>query len=136
MLEQVLRYLKNWFAVSAHNGIFIIENGVLELPFLKEGQYFRVIGSVFNDGVHQYPASLIDETFTGSVWALSIPKAVVDLVSDIEAWNTKYTDRVNSPYQSESFGGYSYTLKSGNGADGGASWQIVFGNRLNAWRKL
>ena len=136
MLERVLRYLKNWFVVSIHNDEFIVENGTIPLSFLKEGQYFRIVGSVFNEGVYQYPAELKDETGTGSVWALSIPKAILDIVSDIEEWNVKNADRVNSPYQSESFGGYSYTLKSGNGSGGGATWESAFASRLNAWRKI
>ena len=136
MLEQVLRYLKNWFVVSIHSGEFAIEGNHLDFPYLREGQYFRIVGSVFNDGVYQYPATLKDETFNGSVWALAIPKEVLDIVSDIEEWNAKNADRVNSPYQSESFGGYSYTLKSENGSGGGATWQRAFASRLNAWRKL
>ena len=137
MLERVLRYLKNWFVVSIHNEEFIVENGTIPLSFLEEGQYFRIIGSVFNDGVYQYPAAeLADEAFSGSIWALAIPKAVLDTVADIEAWNTKNAERVNSPYQSESFGGYSYTLKSGNGSGGGATWESAFASRLNAWRKI
>lgn len=136
MLEQVLRYIRNWFPASFHNGTFFVENGAIDLPFMQNGQYFRIVGSVFNDGVYQYPATLKDETFNGSVWALAIPKAVLDIVSDIEEWNAKNADRVNSPYQSESFGGYSYTLKSENGAGGGATWQSAFASRLNAWRKL
>ena len=136
MLEQVLRYLRNWFVVSVHSGSFVVENGSIDLPFLKDGQYFKIEGSVFNDGVYQYPAELRDETFTGSVWALAIPKAVLDIASDIEEWNTKNAERVNSPYQSESFGGYSYTLKSGDGSGGGATWQSAFASRLNAWRKI
>lgn len=136
MLEQVLRYIRNWFPASFHNGTFVIENGTIDLPFMQNGQYFRIVGSVFNDGVYQYPAELQDETFNGSVWALAIPKAVLDIVSDIEEWNVKNADRVNSPYQSESFGGYSYTLKAGNGSGGGATWQSTFASRLNAWRKI
>lgn len=136
MLEQVLRYIRNWFPAYFHNGTFVVENGAIDLPFMQNGQYFRVVGSVFNDGVYQYPAELKDETFNGSVWALAIPKAVLDIASDIEEWNAKNADRVNSPYQSESFGGYSYTLKSENGSGGGATWQSAFASRLNAWRKL
>lgn len=136
MLEQVLRHLRNWFCVCIHNSEFVVENGAINLPFIQNGQYFRIVGSVFNDGVYQYPAELKDETFNGSVWALAIPKAVLDIVSDIEEWNAKNADRVNSPYQSESFGGYSYTLKSGNGSGDGATWQSAFASRLNAWRKI
>ena len=77
MLETVLMYLNNWFVVGRYDDTYIIEDGGITLPFLANGQYFRIVGSLFNDGVYQYPADLTDETFTGSVWALSLPKALL-----------------------------------------------------------
>ena len=53
---------------------------------------------------------LDDEEFTGAVWALGIPKAVIQLADDIDAWRAKYesvNSQAMSPFQSESFGGYS-----------------------------
>lgn len=138
MLEQVLRHLNNWFLVEIHEGTFTVENGSITLPFLLTNQYFRIVGSVFNDGLHQYPvADLTDETFPGSVWALAVPKAVTDLSVEIEAWQEKNGEAVASPYQSESFGGYSYTKRSA-GSDSGTlnGWQDAFRGRLNDWRKL
>lgn len=139
MLEQVLMHLKNWFLVPGgiHEGTYTIEDGGITLPFLANGQYFRICGSVFNDGLHQYPASdLKAETFEGTVWALAVPQAVIELAEEIEAWQTKNGDASVSLYQAESFGGYSYT-KATDGATGGAvTWQTSFRSRLNAWRKL
>ena len=138
MLEQVLRHLNNWFLVEIHEGTFTVENGSITLPFLLTNQYFRIAGSVFNDGLHQYPAvDLTGETFTGSVWALAVPKAVIDLSVEIETWQEKNGEAVASPYQSESFGGYSYTKRSA-GSDSGTlnGWQDAFRGRLNDWRKL
>ena len=138
MLEQVLRHLNNWFLVEIHEGTFTVENGSITLPFLLTNQYFRIVGSVFNDGLHQYPAGdLMDETFTGSVWALAVPKAVIDLSVEIEAWQEKNGEAVASPYQSESFGGYSYTKRSAGSESGTLNgWQDAFRGRLNDWRKL
>lgn len=138
MLEQVLRHLNNWFLGDIHEGTFTVENGSIALPFLQTNQYFRICGSVFNDGLHLYPAvDLTDETFTGTVWALAVPKAVVALAEDIAAWEEKNGEAVASPYQSESFGGYSYTKRS-VGSDGSAlnGWQGAFKGRLNDWRKF
>lgn len=138
MLEQVLRHLNNWFLVEIHEGTFTVENGSIALPFLQTNQYFRICGSVFNDGLHLYPAvDLTDETFTGTVWVLAVPKAVVALAEDIAAWEEKNGESVASPYQSESFGGYSYTKRSA-GSDSGTlnGWQDAFKSRLNDWRKL
>ncbi len=138
MLEQVLRHLNNWFLVEIHEGTFTVEKGSITLPFLLNNQYFRIVGSVFNDGLYKYPATdLTDETFTGTVWVLAVPKAVVVLAEDISTWQEKNGEAVASPYQSESFGGYSYT-KGNAGSDSGTlnGWQGAFKAQLNDWRKL
>lgn len=136
MLETVLQNLNNWFLVpdGVHAGEFTVQGGQLTLPFLQTGQYFRVVGSVFNDGLHQYPlADLTDETFTGSVWALAVPKAVIELAEEIDAWQTKNGDP--GPFTSESFGGYSYS-KATNASGMAVGWQDVFKSRLNDWRRI
>lgn len=139
MLEQVLMHLNNWFLVSGgiREGTYTIENGGISLPFLANGQYFRICGSVFNDGLYQYPASdLKSENFEGTVWALAVPQAVIDLALEIEAWQKKNGDASGSPYQSESFGGYSYSKATDSASGGAVTWQTAFRSRLNAWRKL
>ena len=136
MLETVLQNLNNWFLVpdGVHAGEFTVQGGQLTLPFLQTGQYSRVVGSVFNDGLHQYPvADLTDETFTGSVWALAVPKAVIELAEEIDAWQTKNGDP--GPFTSESFGGYSYS-KATNASGMAVGWQDVFKSRLNDWRRI
>lgn len=136
MLETVLQNLNNWFLVpdGVHAGEFTVQGGQITLPFLQTGQYFRVVGSVFNDGLHQYPvADLTDETFTGSVWALAVPKAVIELAEEIDAWQTKNGDP--GPFTSESFGGYSYS-KATNASGMAVGWQDVFKCRLNDWRRI
>lgn len=143
MLTEICQYLKNWFERNKYYGVFEIENGQINVDGLQNGQYFRIIGSLFNDGIHQYPTcELIDETFDGSVWALAIPSAVINLSDEIQKWQTKHgsADSVAmSPFTSESFGGYSYTKSSGGAADGqsgSATWETVYANRLRPWRKL
>ena len=141
MLETLLRHLNNWFLVpdGVHTGTFVIENGSISLPFLASEQYFRIVGSIFNDGLHRSGAQgLVDETFEGAIWALAIPNAVRSLADEIENWQEKYGQAAASPYQSESFGGYSYT-KAGAGKSGSSSatsWQEAFKDRLNCWRKI
>lgn len=139
MLEQILMHLKNWFLVPGgiHEDTYTIKDGGITLPFLASGQYFRICGSVFNDGLHQYPADdMRTETFHGTVWVLAVPKAVIDLAAEIEAWETKNGDASRSPFASESFGGYSYTKQNYANANNTATWQSVFSPRLNAWRKI
>lgn len=139
MLEEILAHIHNYFVVDMIEGDFEISSGSLTLDFLKEGQYFRILGSVFNDGVYQYPASdLTDEKFSGTVWAMAVPPAVIALALEIETWTEKYGDALNSPYQSESFGGYSYSKSSGGASavDASVGWRDVFRSRLNRWRKI
>ena len=141
MLTELCQELHNWFDRERHTGTFTIAGGNITADFLQNGQYFRVMGSVFSDGVHQYPAAgLPSETFDGAVWALAIPTAVLRLAEDIKAWREKYEaadSAALSPFQSESFNGYSYSKGAASSAgDGGTSWQSVFASRLNMWRKL
>ena len=135
MLEEVLASIHNWFEKDMLIGELTIVDGELTLPhqFLQDGQYFRLVGSVFSDGLHQWPDdTLTDEEFDGEVWALAVPAAVIELANEIDAWRKKNPE---SAYTSESFGGYSYT--KGSGADGmPMRWQDVFRRRLNQWRKL
>lgn len=139
MLEAVLRHLKNWFLVSdgIHTGTFVVEGGSIALPFLSEGQYYRVIGSLFNDGLHKYGdgTQMTAETFEGTVWALAVPAAVVELAGEIKTWSDKYGARSASPLQSESFENYSYTKATDqNGC--AVTWESAFRGRLNPWRKV
>lgn len=146
MLTELCQELHNWFDLERHEGTFTISGGTLTADFLLPGQYYRVIGSVFNDGVHCYEDSsdeLIDETFVGAIWALGIPKAVIELSLEIDAWRAKFEtldSAAMSPYNSESFGGYSYTKSSSASSTGSAStsngWKAAFASSLNRWRKI
>lgn len=140
MLETVLIHLKNWFVVpnGVHVGKYTIENGTVQLPFLQNGQYYRICGSVFNDGLHKYgdeSDKLKDEAFCGTIWAMAIPNAVVELSAEIEEWQKKNGDAVASPFSSESFGGYSYTKATDSATGAMATWETVFRARLNPYRK-
>lgn len=135
MLEAILRHLNNYFIADVREGDYAVEGGNIALPFLADGQYFFIRDSIFNDGLHRYPAlDLVDEEFYGVIWCLAIPQTIINLADEIEAWQTKNSEIINSPYTSESFGGYSYTKASGdNGA--AVSWQSVFADRLTPYRK-
>ena len=147
MLTQICQYLRNWFVRESIVGSFVVAGGEISfadgtaLPLLPE-QYYRVIGSVFNDGVKQYEVdTLHDEpTFTGAVWSMAVPPDFIELVAEIEKWCGDNAQALSSPYASESFGGYSYSLRSGGGSsgagDGALSWQGQFSARLGPWRKI
>lgn len=133
MLEAILDYLHNWFPVkgAARSGTFEIASGRLAVDGLLQGQYYRIQGSVFNDGLHKSGDRLTDEVFTGRISPLAIPAALIELAGDIEDWceANPATDKI-----SESFDGYSYSRgNSATGAPGG--WQAAFAARLARWRR-
>ena len=148
MLTEICQFLRNWFEREKIFGWFKVEGGNLTrmdgtaLPILDE-QYFRVVGSVFNDGVHklgdQHDALTDEPAFPGAVWLMSVPPVIVQLSDDVDAWKSANAAALASPYLSESFGGYSYSLRSGSDASGqatGLSWESQFASRLAPWRKI
>lgn len=139
MLSELCQELKNWFADEKYIGEYKISGGVvtsLENLGIKSGQYYRIVGSIFNDGVYKYPnTDLIDEDFKGAIWLMRVPKEIVNLSDEISNWVADNAGAINSPYQSESFGGYSYT-KASSDSNLQISWQSHFAPRLNKWRKI
>ena len=140
MLEEILAHIKNWFIADWRFDHYVISGGKIDLPFVAAGQYFRVVGSVFNDGVYKYAddLKLTDEEFDGEIWALAIPPALLKLTQEIEEWQVKNGTAAASPFVSESFGGYSYSKATSiTGKSGGiVSWITAFSGRLNKWRKI
>ncbi len=135
MLDEILRHLRNYFVCSVKRGTFEIKNGIIAPLDLPNEQYFRIVGSVFNDGVYQYPASgLTDEVFEGEIWAMAVPSALIALADEIKAYNESDMAKV-SPYDSEAFGGYSYT-RAADEHGAALSWERLFAGKLNKWRKL
>lgn len=133
--------VNNYFEQTRVFGEFEIANGSIDLNKydIQEGQYIRVVGSVFNDGVYQYPIppenELVDEKFDGAIWVMAVPSSVITQIEEVNQWEATNQSTLNSPYQSESFGGYSYTLKTEN-AEGGLNWQTHFRRKLDRWRKV
>ena len=153
MLQAICEAINNYFVREddVFDGSFTIANGTVSpIAFLKDGQRFLITGSDLNDGVYTYHADgirndddnagagLADEVFYGAVCGLSVPPQVIALAAEINTWVEKYGDVINSPYQSESFGGYSYSRASGKsgGGTGAAGWEDVFASRLKRWRKV
>lgn len=141
MLTEICAEIKNYFIdrdKDIHRGEFVISGGSIDLPFLLEGQYFRIVGSAINDGVWQYPAhQLQDEAFSGAVWAMRVPPSLIALAAEIDQWQVDNAAVLSSPYQSESFGGYAYSKSSGRSEGGAAlTWKDQFAARLNPYRRL
>lgn len=151
MLTEICAYLRNYFdrGQPKFYGNFIINGGITfdgvdMATLIKNGQYIRIVGSTFNDGIYQFPAdigNLTHETFEGSIWALAIPRDVLSLADEITAWRAKYEAvdaQSMSPFSSESFGGYTYTKSNGKSVAGDSQqgWESVYGYRLSKYRKI
>ena len=149
MLTEICGYLRNWFCDDSDIivGNIVVGDSEITVPYgvIQPGQYVRIVGSVFNDGVICYGKDeLTNEEFDGAVWPMRGPKAVIKLAEDIEAWQAQYgkaDSKAMSPFNSESFAGYSYSKSGGTvSADGSVAtpnnWQGVFAARLSPWRKL
>lgn len=152
MLQQVCEHLHNYFIrgnATRLEGTITVQDGAVSplLPTLEEGQRFLIAGSDLNDGIYTYHADgikndddnagagLADETFAGTIVGLSIPPQVISLSAQVSEWVDQYGNVINSPYQSESFGGYSYSKAAGQNG-GSLDWQTQFRSALNPWRKV
>lgn len=136
-LNKFCSTVNNWDFIKRANvkkGTYTIEGGsIINAPAeAVEGQYYRIVGSLFNDGVHQFGiADLKDENFTGSVWLMAVPNEVLELVEEINEWEQKNASQLNNPFTSESYGGYSYTKDESQ-----SSWTKAFSSQLSRWRKI
>jgi len=150
MIDAICRELHNWFETDKIIGTYSVANGRIVstnpafATALKPNQYFRIVGSTFDDGVHQNTAEdlgqLHDDAWHGAIWPMAVPKAVIELAADITAWAAKYQkvdSEAMSPFTSESLSGaYSYSKQASADGSTAASWQNAFKTQLNQWRKL
>lgn len=137
MLDEILDHLRNYFVTTAERGTYEIKDGMITPPLdLEKGQYFRIVGSLLNDGVYQSMEGLLDETFTGEIWLLAVPRSLVTLAQEIRAYEESEMSSP-SPYISENyFGQYGYQrAKDGEGIPI-SDWRTVFAKKLNRWRKI
>jgi len=151
MLQQVMESINNYFVpISAKLVTYTISEGQISPSFgAEDGDRFLICGSRRNDGVYTWHADgikndddanvagLRDETFAGTIRVMSVPPALVALSGEIKQWVESNSAALSSPMQSESFNGYSYTLKSGgsNGGNGPLTWRDIFGKQLERWRR-
>lgn len=147
MLTEICAEIKNYFTdeKDRHIGDFSIVDGQVVPSLEYPTDYIRIVGSRKNDGVHKRGDNgfdLEDEgEFHGAVWIMTPPKAFLELAEQISKWqeaNGGFDSQMMSPYQSESFGGYSYSKASGSGANGSSvpTWQSQYASRLSIYRKI
>lgn len=117
-LSELCAELRNYFVRDIHKGTFTINGGkIAPLDFIQNNQYFRIVGSIFNDGVYQYTddLNLVDETFKGAVWSMALPPAFIDLAAKDKAIKAKIDEfvKADTGFASESYpNGYSYSNPS------------------------
>lgn len=140
ILTQICGELNNWFTdrnAGAAYGTYEIKNGTLPLDHITEGQCVRIVGSIFNDGVHMYPFyDLQDETFTGAVMPMRIPPEVMQIAAEVQRIEAEGGNTSVSPYTSESFGGYSYTRATDSNGVPLSDMSLLVNQRLEKWRKM
>lgn len=144
MIGEICAEIKNYFVYKndIHIGDWVISNGQISPVLVLPTDYIRIVGSRLNDGVHKVSEmSLVDESFHGGIWIMSPPADFLALVEEISAWQEKnggVDSAAMSPFQSESFGGYSYSKSSGNSSDGSSSptWQNAYATRLSGYRRI
>ena len=160
MMTSLCREVRNYFVRSDSDkisGVFSVREGGIALSSdaagasqddfrIADGQFFRIVGSLYNDGVWQNSEAMMtnlrEEEFTGQVWLMAPPKDFLDLAEEIAVWIERFGDAALSPYASESFGGYSYTLRGTSRRNESArdnedaSWQTAFRRRLAAYRRI
>lgn len=131
-------YLHNNFEACRFIGEIKIEDGKVVGVDLEDDRYFRIIGSAFNDGIYKFSSALElkkDEVFDGTIVIMSVPPYILDMVTEISNWENANASSLASPYQSESFGGYSYS-KATSSTGGMVTWRDVFAKRLSRYKKL
>lgn len=148
ILEEVLWHLHNWFPRESFEVADCqIVDGQLPARVCAQmgaANWYRITGSYRNDGLHEVSDYLTDETFDGWITTCAIPRPVVELAAEISDWLDATEEArqkaLETPYQSESFGGYSYTMRGDltaqDGPGGLTGWQAAFATRLNPWRKI
>ena len=141
MLTNICAYLKNYFDYERHIGTIKIADGVITCngKRIETGQHFALFRDRFVLGVYKAGDEIPDKTFEGAVWLMDVPEAIKEADAWAEEWNLKNgSAEANGPFQSESFGGYSYTKgSSANGGVGsGVFDQAQFKAMLAPYKKI
>lgn len=79
--------------------------------------------------------SLHDETFTGIIAPLAIPRDFLRLTGEISAFQENAAKTPNTGVISESFSGYSYS-KATTSTGIAAGWKEIYASQLNQYRKM
>lgn len=134
-ITAVMQEVHNFFERGKISGSISITGGMV-LPDIK-APYVYIKGSSYHDGLWEAAASSLvgdnfpDETFNGCVWLLYPPRDFLALCGKIAEFEAKTPV---GALQSESLGGYAYSLASGQ--NGVLTWQEAYASRLRPFRRM
>ena len=149
MLQEMMAHINNYFVpLSADVVEYTISEGMISPSFgAEEGDRFLICGSRRNDGVYTWHNSEItddddeevvglrDETFAGTIRVCSVPPAVLALSGEKKKWEEAHSAELNGVLGSESFNGYSYTLKTGKNGGALTWYDTPAGKALERYRR-
>ena len=121
-----------WDAINFNTDVLAADPENI-LSGLAPHQFYKIEGSIFNDGVHQAGEPLTPETFTGTVQPMRVPPDFVALAQKITDYDAATPG--GGRYVSQSFNGWSGTMATGTDglpADGCTRYR----REINQWRKL
>ena len=139
-LTSMCRIANNYFVKEKVSGTFELNPNVAPISLI-ENQYFRIVGSVMNDGVYRNDAeslaTLVAEEFTGEIWSMAVPRDFLTLCEEIEAFNSKMNEIASKDngFTSENFDGYSYSRASSLSPAQQSEWDNL-NKRLNTYRRV
>ena len=132
MIEKVLNYLQHFYPCTFEPVKGIDVDGLTVKKDYILNQYILIKGSIMNDGIYKVDSivgnklvmALSVESTTVIVYGLAIPKSLLNLISEIEAYGEK-GDNISS----ESIDDYSVSFN-------GSGWQSAFASKLAPYRRV
>ena len=131
----VMRHVNNFFLREAVEGVFSVSGDGVLSPAV-DAPFIAVTGSTWHDGLYDSASDMKtghEETFEGTVWALSPRAKFLALCKEIEAYVAK--NPTGAPV-SESFGGYSYSRGTSGQGGGAITWREAFSDALRPYKRM
>lgn len=165
-IEALCAECNNYHDTDRIIGTFTIENGSIALPFLRENQFFRIVGSTWNDGVYIYSqdsfivrSSTWEEVMNGNLnweevraktWGDLVEHDLVDEVFYGAIWPMRMpraflelSKKIAEYNESDAAKVSPFTSESISGhysytkaSPSDNSWEKVFASKLKRWRKV
>lgn len=165
-IEALCAETHNYHETDRIIGDYKIENGNIALPFLVENQFFRIVGSKFNDGVYIYSQELFtirsitwEEVLDGNLnweelkknkWGELVEHDLIDEEFHGAIWPMNMpraflalSEEIAKYQESDAAKPSPYLSESINGYYSYTkanvsenSWQSVFGSKIKRWKKV